>query len=70
MNLPALEMGFHLNSLLINGTTFEQETTQAIAKSIGFSLKLEGRAVLLKTTPRRLIKHGEAKLVPTKNLHS
>lgn len=41
------------------------QTTQAVAKAVGCSLKTGGEAPLLKKTSTQLTEHGGIKLVPT-----
>lgn len=41
------------------------QTTQDISKSIGCSSQIDGKALLLKTTPMHLIEHGKVELLPT-----
>lgn len=41
------------------------QPSQSIAETVGGSLKTDGKALLLKTTPTQLSEHGEVELVPT-----
>lgn len=40
------------------------QITQDIAKALGCSPQTDAKALLLKTTPTQLIKHGELELIP------
>ena len=55
--------GFPLIELLATGASRNLKMTHVAAKNVGCSSKTDIKAILLKMTPKQLIKHGEAKLV-------
>lgn len=59
----------HLIELLAKRVLWEPQTTESVAKTIGYSSKPDGKAPLLNTTPIQHIEHGQVKLVPPYTLY-